>query len=152
MYLGSLDVYAIGLEVDWPIKELLEPPSGHSAMRKAATVIQQVISINLQGISPYITLVNDGTLERGHSVGGGVLPSIYLHLQEIALGSSTYYRCAYRRCDKWWPKSTQGRGRERFYCPNDKKGDQSLCAKNEAYYRDRDKKSKTSAQNYKEKS
>ena len=68
-----------------------------------------------------------------------LLPLIYRHLGDLALGLIQYYKCSYRKCSKRWTVNSDGRGPRNRYCPP-KIGKESLCSKKERYERGKEKK------------
>jgi hypothetical protein len=106
--------------------------------------LQTITRIINSNTSPYISeILYESVGEVGPVIRSYkskvLLPLVYRHLGDLAIGLIKYYKCGYRKCSKRWPEKTDGRGPKNQYCPPEI-GKASLCSRNEGYYRSKDKK------------
>ena len=113
----------------------------HPDKNEAWTTITNIINSNT---GPYIS---EALHYSDHEVASvirsykskALLPLVYRHLGDWAIGLIKYYKCGYRKCSKRWPENTDGRGPRNRYCPA-KVGKESLCSRKERYERSKGKK------------
>ena len=105
-------------------------------LQAAASIVRNIINENVvKHVSPQLVIYNKetGGMARSHTASA-LLPVIYTHLMEAAIGAKGYYQCAYRNCQRWWPVNHERRGPRSQYCPPEV-GGESLCSRKERYHK-----------------
>ena len=142
---GRMDAY---LASEWPEVERfvsgallgdqeadVQAALGKTGLRAGGEVLRALIYYRIEGkVGPDYQVMDDG-MPRRVSKADQLLQVIYCHLGDAWEGKTGYYQCENRNCFRWWPIDREHRGPKPKYCPPERGSGESLCGRQERYYR-----------------
>jgi hypothetical protein len=127
--------YGAGHEIRFLPMPILDAIERH-AMHVSADVIQNLLSPNTCYLELAAAANDVGELEYLFHFNA-LLPVIYGHVLDAAVGRIQYYQCQHRNCQRWNVLKKNGPGPKPRYCPPDVEGMESQCSRRERYYRNK---------------